>query len=164
MTPSPRRLGYMPASVTYGQRLDAQLDQLRADGCTRLYLIFARKSASDGPSVYPFGPLPPRNRGKILRGASQVSSRISFSVHLIECEIELEHVDPLLAEDAEKSVLGRLGDEGADLIRRQVASLCHPRHLELGGGGRNVRIEAARRGSDEVDRDRCGWVFRLELL
>jgi DNA invertase Pin-like site-specific DNA recombinase len=34
--PQNRRLAYVRVS-TYGQTLDAQLDQLRADGCTRLY-------------------------------------------------------------------------------------------------------------------------------
>src|SRR5260221_6435625 len=32
----PRRLGYARAS-TYGQKIDAQLAQLRAEGCTRIY-------------------------------------------------------------------------------------------------------------------------------
>ena len=31
-----RRLGYARAS-TYGQKIDAQLAQLRAEGCTRIY-------------------------------------------------------------------------------------------------------------------------------
>src|ERR1700730_4715312 len=44
----------------------------------------------------------------------------SFSVQLIEREIELEDIDPLLAENAEKAVLGHVGDQGLDLILRQV--------------------------------------------
>ena len=40
----------------------------------------------------------------------------------IKCHIELEDIDPLLAEDAEKPVLGHLGDKGAEL----VATGCAP--------------------------------------
>jgi DNA invertase Pin-like site-specific DNA recombinase len=36
MHPQNRRLGYVRVS-TYGQTLDAQLEQLRAEGCSRIY-------------------------------------------------------------------------------------------------------------------------------
>jgi DNA invertase Pin-like site-specific DNA recombinase len=39
--PQTRRLGYARVS-TYGQTLDAQLEQLRADGCANVYREKAR--------------------------------------------------------------------------------------------------------------------------
>ena len=35
--------------------------------------------------------------------------------------VELENIDPLLAEDAEKPVLGHVGNQGLDLVHRKVA-------------------------------------------
>ena len=64
-------------------------------------------------------------------------------VQLVEREIELEHVDPLLAEDAEKPVLGHVGDQRAHFVLREVARLRHSRHLELGGGRGDVGVETA---------------------
>jgi DNA invertase Pin-like site-specific DNA recombinase len=46
-TPPLRRIRYARVS-TYGQTLDAQLDQLRADGCTRLYRETASGARADG--------------------------------------------------------------------------------------------------------------------
>src|SRR5271169_4392404 len=46
-TPSPtRRLGYARVS-TYGQTLDAKLEQLRANGCTRIYREKASGAQAD---------------------------------------------------------------------------------------------------------------------
>jgi DNA invertase Pin-like site-specific DNA recombinase len=49
MTETPRqtrRLGYVRVS-TYSQTLDAQLEQLRADGCTRIYREKASGAQAD---------------------------------------------------------------------------------------------------------------------
>ena len=41
-------------------------------------------------------------------------------MQLIEREIEFEHIDPLFAEDAEKPVLGHVGDQGAHFVLREL--------------------------------------------
>jgi DNA invertase Pin-like site-specific DNA recombinase len=45
-TPQNRRLGYARVS-TYGQTLDAQLDQLRAEGCSKVYRETASGAQAD---------------------------------------------------------------------------------------------------------------------
>ena len=66
------------------------------------------------------------------------------SAQLIQRDVELEYIDPLLSENTEKPVPCRPGDESAHPFPRQVACLCDARHLKFGGGRGYVRIEAAR--------------------
>src|SRR5436853_3066866 len=68
----------------------------------------------------------------------------------IEREIELEHVHPGLAEQAEQSALGVLGDQAAHDALVQLACPGHAADLIEGGRRADVRIEAAARGGDEI--------------
>ena len=79
----------------------------------------------------------------------------------VERQIELQHVDMRLADDAEEAALGVGLDELPDLVLRQAARLGDARHLEQRAGGRDVGIEAARRGGDQIDRDRRVRVLGL---
>ena len=49
------------------------------------------------------------------RGHASISSRKRRLQHTIQHEIHLEHVDRGLAEDAQESALGALGDDVAHL-------------------------------------------------
>ena len=58
-----------------------------------------------------------------------------------------------LTEKAEGAALDMLGDELADVIFRQVTRLRNARHLEIGGFGRDVRVEPAAGRGYKVDRN-----------
>jgi hypothetical protein len=50
-----RRFGYACVS-TYGQTLDAQLEQLKAEGCTKVYREKASGAQPSTPIFHPAGP------------------------------------------------------------------------------------------------------------
>ena len=54
-------------------------------------------------------------------------------------------------------------DELAHGVFGKAARLGHARHLEIGRGRRDVGIEAAGRGGDEIDRDRRVGIFGVQL-
>ena len=53
-------------------------------------------------------------------------------------------------------------DEAAQPVLRQAARLGDPGNLEQSGGRRNVGIEPARRGGDEIDRNLGGRIRRRQ--
>ena len=71
----------------------------------------------------------------------------------VEREVQQEHVDARLAEEAEVAALDRALDDAAHALGRDAARLGHARHLPQRGRGREVRVEAARRRGHELDRD-----------
>src|SRR5579864_8120094 len=78
----------------------------------------------------------------------------SLGLQRIECQVELQHVDVRLTDDAEQPAGDVILDELAHLVFRQTACLRHTRHLEECRRRRDVGIEAARRCGDKIDRDR----------
>src|SRR6185437_15335337 len=70
----------------------------------------------------------------------------------IESEVELQNVDARLAEEAEGAALYLRRDELPDLRLGEAARPRDPRHLKIGRRRRDVGVEAAARGRDEVDR------------
>ena len=64
----------------------------------------------------------------------------------VEIDVELQHVDPGLAEEAEHAAVLVGQDQFTDLIWGDAAGLGHPVHLQIGVRGRDVRDPA-----------RCRW-------
>ena len=57
---------------------------------------------------------------------------LTLGADRVECEVQLEHVDARLAEEAERALVGVLTDERHDLIEREAAHLGDARRLEAG--------------------------------
>src|SRR5690242_531901 len=104
-----------------------------------------------------------RTRGvERARAATHGAPSCTLRGHTIEVEVQLEHVDARLPEEAQRRALGVRAYEGAHTILAQASHLGHARHLALGGGHRDVRIEPARALGHEVDRDRAGDAGRAQ--
>ena len=69
--------------------------------------------------------------------------RLSLRAHCqpVEGEVELEHVDPRLAEEAERAAVGVLVDQLVDRRRRSGPAPGDSRRLQPGVGHRDVRVE-----------------------
>ena len=82
----------------------------------------------------------------------------------VEFEIELEHVDASLAEEAEGSRFGVRIDELANLRFRHPAFAGYAWNLKVCCCWGDVRIKAGRRRRDEVDRNGRSRVFRARRI
>ena len=89
------------------------------------------------------------------RGGSSLHAPITASAKRVKGQVQLEHVHPRLAQDspvAGPSVCS--ATRARTVVRRQAPRPGHPRHLVLGRRRADVRVEAAGRGGDQVDRHR----------
>src|SRR2546428_14031207 len=106
--------------------------------------------------------------GRIVRCGSRDSSGpglktrptyVRDRIERIEREVELQHVDSWLAEEAKLSSF-RVGLDHLTHRRFGYSSLAsHTCHLEIGGGRRDVGIEPGGRRRPEVDRYRCSRIL-----
>ena len=83
------------------------------------------------------------------------------SCFLVEGEVELEHVHPGLAEEAEEAAFGVLGDQLEHPVERQAADRGDPVRLDARVGLGDVRVDAGGRGGDRVDRHVGGGQARV---
>ena len=82
----------------------------------------------------------------------------------VQGEIEREHIDARLAENTESAAVNVIRDEPADVIFWQVTRLRNARHLEIGGFGRDVRVETASRRGYQIGWDPAWGVFLLQPI
>jgi hypothetical protein len=75
----------------------------------------------------------------------------------VEGEVERQHRHPRLAEEAQLPAGGVLGDEAAHPLLAQAALAGHARDLQVGVGRADVRVQAAGRSRDRVDRHGGIW-------
>ena len=127
-----------PTVVTSGADLDDEHHRV-ADLHARVELAQAR------------GQRRPQDRAVEERARrSRFGHRAASSV---EGEVELEHVDAGLAEEAERAAVGVVVDQLQDALERDAADLGDAVRLDPGVGLRDVRVDAGGRGRDRVDRD-----------
>lgn len=77
------------------------------------------------------------------------------SHHVIEREIEQQHVHARLAEDAEEPAFDALFDERTDPCCIEAARSRYARHLQQRIRGRNVRIETGAGGRHGIGSQAC---------
>ena len=99
--------------------------------------------------------------GRCAEVDTQLSSRHGYSVPLgaraVEGEVELEHVDARLAEEAERAVVGVLADEREHVIERRARERARP---AAPGGARSRARCAGRARSRRRSRASIGTLVR----
>ena len=91
--------------------------------------------------------------GPRLQPSSSIAATCLVHGHAIEGEVEKQHVDARLAEQAERAALGVRVDQRAHaVLRRGRVPSATRSDLEQRGRRRDVRVEAAAGCGDQVDR------------
>jgi DNA invertase Pin-like site-specific DNA recombinase len=129
-TPSPRRLGYARVS-TVGQTLDVQLEQLRADGCKRIFREKASGARPDRRQLLRL--LSELNPGDVLivtridRLARSTFDLFGIVKRIVDAGAQFRSLaEPWADTDTSTgrlmlAVLGGLADVERDLIRTRTA-------------------------------------------
>src|SRR6476646_5535129 len=71
-------------------------------------------------------------------------------VFAVQLEIELQHVDHRLADEAERSTVLAVANRVAHLVSADAARMGHAGHLDSGVRRRDVGVKAASAGGDGV--------------
>ncbi len=74
---------------------------------------------------------------------------------MVQIQIQLQDIDPGLAEEAELARFDMFGDKLLHLIQFHAACLRDAGSLGFGGSGADVRIEAAGGSGDQIGRNRA---------
>jgi hypothetical protein len=82
----------------------------------------------------------------------------------VKSHVQRQYVHPRLAQQSQGSAFDMLVDKLTHTVLRYVTRFGNARHLEVGRLWRNVRIEPATGGGNQIDRDGGLEIFRLELV
>ena len=147
-------------------RFDEADDDVGAPGEPAPALVEHRVGLADAGGRAEVDPqLTPRHRAPFLRGGVRLGgyARRAVRVLAVEGEVEVEHVDRGLTEEAQRPAV-RVGvDQALDLGDRGVPDAGDPGCLQLGVGGADVGVEAAAAGRHRVGgHDRVGGGVALD--
>jgi hypothetical protein len=82
----------------------------------------------------------------------------------VKSHVQRQHVHRRLAQQSQASAFDMLVNTLTHTVLRYVTRFGNARHLEVGCLRRNVRIEPATGGGNQIDRELGSGIFRLELV
>ena len=97
-----------------------------------------------------------QNSDSIYSGRAWFMAKPTLSLKCIQGEVELQDVDPRLAQEPELAAFGMLLDETANGVFGKATCLGHASDLIERGGRADMRVEAAARCGNQIDRDGRG--------